>query len=823
MKSVYINKIAPVCVLSLFFVGASYAQKFSGIVLDADGNAVTKAKVSLVNTKYKAVTDEKGQFSFNGISAGKVELHVSAKNFSHINEHFTITEQDVNNVTISMRSTVMEVIDVYATPLHSSSIESALPVNVISGDELRLKQASTLGETLKNEVGVHSSYFGPVSSSPIIRGMDGPRVLITQNGLDVGDASRVGPDHAVSAEAGTAQQVEVLRGPSTLFYGSGAIGGVVNVVDNRVPTTIDNQIDYLLKHNDVADENEATLNINTGYKSLAVHLDAFWRESNDYKIPGYATAEDSHDEEHDEEGHEDEHEDEHAEEEIKGLLENSASKSSGFTIGSSYLFDAGYVGLSYGRMERTYGIPGHAHSEHEEDEHDEHEETEMEHNEEGAVFGDLVQDRYQLLSEISFEDSFINRLMSKVAYTDYQHQEIEGGEVGTQFNNEMLETRFDLYHQAVDGWKGAWTLHYKENDFKAIGEEAFTSPSTTESIAVAWLEEKHVDNVLWQLGARIEHVELSASGEVESHDEHGDELDGHDEEELHFNKQSFTPISASLGAVWEYSAGYNVGFSAAFSQRAPSASELFSNGAHIGTSTYEVGALFEVHEEDHELHVELSDQNVELETAYNLDITWRKFEGDFGFVASAFYNHIDDYYYQANTGLFAEDGHEDHDEALEEDHADESEGLPVYVFQQNNVVMYGIEAELFYQVTPSLKATLFTDYIHAKLTDGDNLPRIPPMRIGGQFNYITDEYSAELSATHYFKQSDTAELETETDGYTMLDANFNYFINNVGDDMVAFLKVNNITDEEARVHTSFLKNVSPLPARGVTVGIRGSF
>jgi len=825
MKSVYINKIAPVCVLSLFFVGASYAQKFSGIVLDADGNAVTKAKVSLVNTKYKAVTDEKGQFSFNGISAGKVELHVSAKNFSHINEHFTITEQDVNNVTISMRSTVMEVIDVYATPLHSSSIESALPVNVISGDELRLKQASTLGETLKNEVGVHSSYFGPVSSSPIIRGMDGPRVLITQNGLDVGDASRVGPDHAVSAEAGTAQQVEVLRGPSTLFYGSGAIGGVVNVVDNRVPTTIENQIDYLLKHNDVADENEATLNINTGYKSLAVHLDAFWRESNDYKIPGYATAEDSHDdhdEEHDEEGHEDEH----VEEEIKGLLENSASKSSGFTIGSSYLFDAGYVGLSYGRMERTYGIPGHAHSEHEEDEHDEHdehEETEMEHNEEGAVFGDLVQDRYQLLSEISFEDSFINRLMSKVAYTDYQHQEIEGGEVGTQFNNEMLETRFDLYHQAVDGWKGAWTLHYKENDFKAIGEEAFTPPSTKESIAVAWLEEKHVDNVLWQLGARIEHVELSASGEVESHDEHGDELDGHDEEELHFNKQSFTPISASLGAVWEYSAGYNVGFSAAFSQRAPSASELFSNGAHIGTSTYEVGALFEVHEEDHELHVELSDQNVELETAYNLDITWRKFEGDFGFVASAFYNHIDDYYYQANTGLFAEDGHEDHDEALEEDHADESEGLPVYVFQQNNVVMYGIEAELFYQVTPSLKATLFTDYIHAKLTDGDNLPRIPPMRIGGQFNYITDEYSAELSATHYFKQSDTAELETETDGYTMLDANFNYFINNVGDDMVAFLKVNNITDEEARVHTSFLKNVSPLPARGVTVGIRGSF
>jgi iron complex outermembrane receptor protein len=850
MKSIYINKIAPLCALSLLMVGAaSHAQQFSGVVLDADGNRIAKAKVSLVNTKYKVVTDEKGQFIFSDVGVGKVEVHVSAENFSHINEYFTITEQNMTEVKISLRATVMEVVDVYATPLHSSSIESALPVSVISGDDLRLKQASTLGETLKNEVGVHSSYFGPVSSSPIIRGMDGPRVLITQNGLDVGDASRVGPDHAVSVEAGTAQQIEVLRGPSTLFYGSGAIGGVVNVVDNRIPKTIDNRVDYLLKHNDVADENEATLNINTGYKSLALHLDAFWRESNDYKIPGYASAEEDHEEGHEdhEEGHDDHEEghDEHSDEETKGILENSASKSSGFNVGSSYLFDAGYIGLSYGRMERTYGIPGHSHA-HSEHDDEEHEETGAEFSDEDGVFADLVQDRYQLLSEINFEDNFITRVMSKVAYTDYQHQEIEEGGIGTQFNNEMLETRFDLYHQAVDGWKGAWTLHYKENDFKAIGEEAFTPPSNTESIAVAWLEEKHIGNVLWQVGVRVEHVELSASGAVDlheehgdehdehdehgdehgdEHDEHGDELDNHNEAAVYFDKQSFTPISASLGAVWEYSNGYNIGVSAAFSQRAPSASELFSNGAHIGTNTYEVGALFEVHEEGHEVHVELSDQNVTLETAYNLDITWRKFDGDFGYVASAFYNHINDYYYQANTGLFAEDGHDSHDEAVEDDHADEGEGLPVYVFQQNNVVMYGIEAELFYQLTPTVKVTVFTDYIRAKLTDNgnNNLPRIPPMRVGGQFNYVTEKYSAELSATHYFEQSDTAELESKTNGYTMLDANVNFFIDGLGDDLVAFVKVNNITNEEARVHTSFLKNVSPLPARSLTVGVRGSF
>ena len=188
---------------------------------------------------------------------------------------------------------------------------------------------------------------------------------------------------------------------------------------------------------------------------------------------------------------------------------------------------------------------------------------------------------------------------------------------------------------------------------------------------------------------------------------------------------------------------------------------------------------------------------------------------------SVFYNHIDDYYYQANTGLFAEDMHEEH--GSDEHDEDESEGLPVYAFQQNDVVMYGVEAEFFYQLSPSLKAALFTDYIRAELRDGDNLPRIPPMRLGGQLNYTTDQYSTELSVSHYFSQSDTAELESETDGYTMLDANFNYFIDGVGDDMVAFLKVNNITGEKARVHTSFLKDASPLPARGFTVGIRGSF
>ena len=206
-------------------------------------------------------------------------------------------EEDITNLNVVLPRSVMEVIDVHATPLHTSSIESALPINVLREDELKMKQAATLGETLKNEVGVHSSYYGPVASTPIIRGLDGPRVLITQNGLDVGDASRVGPDHVVATETSTATQIEVLRGPATLFYGSGAIGGVVNVVDDRVPTSSDDQVDYLLQYNDVANEQQASVNIQTGTDNIAFHLDAFWRDSKDYKLAGEA---DSHNEDHDE-------------------------------------------------------------------------------------------------------------------------------------------------------------------------------------------------------------------------------------------------------------------------------------------------------------------------------------------------------------------------------------------------------------------------------------------------------------------------------------------------------------------------------------------
>ncbi|MEI6894940.1 MAG: TonB-dependent receptor [Colwellia sp.] len=793
---------------TFFFCANAFAQKITGVILNEDGQPINNAAVVLADNLIKVQSNALGEFSFINVKQGIYELHVSAKNYSHSNQSVEVGDNSISNLAIVLSTSVMEVIDVYATPLHGSSIESALPINVLSADELKMKQASTLGETLKNEVGVHSSYYGPVSSTPIIRGLDGPRVLITQNGLDVGDASRVGPDHVVTTETSTATQIEVLRGPATLFYGSGAIGGVVNVVDQRVPTSSDEQVNYMLQYNDVSNEKEASINMQTGTDNIAFHLDGFWRDSKDYKLAGPA---DIHDEGHDDEG--------------DSRLDNSSSTSDGATFGTSYLMEAGFIGFSYGYMNREYGIPGHSH--HDEDEHDEDDHDEESADEEAleSVYAKMKQKRWQIIGEYNLDHQFFRKVQSKFSYSDYQHQEIELGLVGTTFTNKSTEARIDLFHQNYLGWQGAWTLHHKSSDFKALGEEAFTPPAKSSMLALAWLEEKHFGPVLLQLGARIEQVTIDVDeSEVGFEDDHESDTDDsmHESDMIltAFEQESFTPISASAGVVWDYQPGYNLGLSVAFSQRAPSSGELYSFGPHIGTSTFEVGAMFDVHQEGDEVHVALADDSPNLETSVNVDVTLRKFKGDFGYVISAFYNRIDDFYYQQNTGLFFEEEH-DHDE----DHESET-GLPILAYQQADVEMYGGEAEFIYQVSAGLKASVFTDYIRAKLVHVDvkgNLPRIPPMRIGGIVNYQASKFDSELSVTHYFDQDDITELETSTDGYTMLDANFNYYIDGIGDDFILYVKGQNLTDEHARVHSSFLKEVAPLPGRNLSIGLRGSF
>ncbi|CAM3659283.1 TonB-dependent receptor [Rheinheimera salexigens] len=788
------------------FSSPLWAQAVKGVVTDTAGKPLTGAEISIIGENIRVKSDSDGRFIIDNLHTLDAELHVEASGYAHRNFHFNVPEEGLTDLKLTLLSSAIEVIDVKASPFHASANESALPVSVLAGDNLKMRQAATLGDTLKNEVGVHSSFYGGVTSSPIIRGLDGPRVLITQNGLDSGDASRVGPDHSVAAEASTATQIEVLRGPATLFYGSGAIGGVVNVVDQRVPTDSSTRAEWMLEHGSGNNEKLAAGSISSGGDNFAVYADGFIRDNDAYKIPhrnSHSEADDDHAE--------------HADEALGNKVENTQAKATGFTLGGSYLLDNGFVGVSYGRMDREYGIPGHSHAGHN---HAEAEAT-------PDVHAELSQNRWQLLSELNLQHNFIRQINTRFAYTDYQHKEIEGTEIGTVFSNDSYEARVEILHRPRFDWLGGISVHYKYSDFAAVGEEAFTPPSRSEMLALAWMEERHFGPVLLQLGARIEQVTIDASNvvlpslELHSHDAAPEA--GHDETSQIFAfKQKFTPYSLSAGAVWDFAEGYNLGLSLSRSERAPSAAELLAFGPHIGTASYEVGALFNLDADGDSFIV--NNQPIKLETANNIDLSLRKFSGDFGFIFNAFYNQIDNYYYQRNTGLLAESGH-DHaattpgSEAAHE-HEDE---LPVYLFSPADVRLHGFEGQFVWRMADPYTLTLQADYIRARLQQGGDLPRTPPLRLAAEFGYDLGDVSADIRATRYLKQDKVAAEESATAGYTLVDASVNYRVYLAGQEISLYVKGQNLTNEYAAVHTSFLKDIAPLPGRSFALGVRGSF
>lgn len=818
--------------ISLMLPASLLAQTITGTVINASGKPISNAKVEIESLQQVTKTNEAGAFSFSDIDEGTYGLHIFAPGFAHLHEDATSQVDTANSLSFVLERSAIEVIDITAAPMHLSVMESASPVSVLAGESLRRQQAATLGDTLEKLPGVHTNFHGNVASTPVIRGLSGPRVLITQNGLDVSDVSRVGPDHAVATEASTAQQIEVLRGPATLFFGSGAIGGVVNVVDQRVPTSTDTRGEFLFETQTVNDQKLGSFNITTGQDDVAFYADGYFRDSNDYDTPVAPDIDKPNGD---------------------NSVENSAEESSGFTLGTSYLFDQGYVGVSVEQFNREYGIPGHSHGGVE------------------SVFADLSQTTYQMLGEYNINNAFLQSVQFRAGYTEYEHAEIENNIVGTEFKNDTQELRVELMHQPVNGWNGGLSIHYKNSDVFAQGEEAFTPPSEMEMFAVALMEERQFGNVLLQLGARAERVTLDAGSvllpELSSHehDEHGHEEDEHDHgehaHEAHSDhghdahsdselirqfdvSQEFTPISLSAGAVYKLSDSYNVAVSLSRSQRAPSAQELLSFGPHIGTRTYEIGALFDIAESG---DFALSRTPIDLETANNIDLTFRKTQGNVGFVFNAFYNQVDNYYYQDGTGLFAESGHDhdhgghehgghdehahnEHGHDAHDDHSDSHEGhdehsdeLPVFLFRSDDVILHGFEALVGWQATDSFKVDVFADYVKARRENGGALPRISPLRVGTQLHYTTERLRADLDITYFATQDDISSFETETDGYTLVDATVTYDIPVSDIDLSVYVSGQNLTDQEARVHTSFLKDIAPRPGRNLAFGIRGAF
>ena len=675
--------------------------------------------------------------------------------------------------------TDIERVLITASPIKRTVLESSTPVTILSGEELDQNQAATLGDTLKSVPGVHSSYYGPVASSPIIRGLDGPRIKVVQNGLGASDASRVGPDHQVSTETSTATQIEVLRGPATLLYGSGAIGGVVNVVDNRLPTQRQEGVsgEVFAQYDNVAEAKTLSTDLNAGSGDFAFHIDGYTRKTDDYKIPVPADI--------DADGG-------------STTLANSDIDASGYNLGAGWITDDMRVAFSYGHMDSDYGLPG-----------------------EEGVFIKLNQDRYQGVMDWNNLDGFIQAVHWQNAYTDYEHSEIEGAEIGTTFKNESIESRLWAEHAPVYGWKGIVGLHYNHSDFEAIGEEAFTPPTKTDSIAAFLMEEKKVGSLLWQVGTRVEQS---------AHDVDNDFFTAlSSSNSVSFNDKDYDAVSGSAGVVWSINDRHSLAFNYAYSQRAPSASEIYAYGPHIGSGTYEVGGGFELSNNAGQYSVVQSNDSMDKEVSNNLDLTYRYTGDTWNANVSIFNNDISDYVFESFTDLVISDGafissaDYENQVAVSGEPDDEADGLPVVLFAQQDARLYGYEAQVDWHLNDDWRLEVFTDYTRAKLDSGGNVPRIPPMRVGSSVHYEYGNWHTEVEVIRNAKQDQIADNETSTKGYTMLSASANYYLD-LGDvDMTIYIKGDNLTDQEGRVHSSYLKDEAPLPGRSVSLGVRARF
>lgn len=739
------------------------AAELTGTVTDLAGKPISGAQVSVDGAKASTRTDDNGHYRLTVTDNSHLHLHAGANDFAHGEADISVaTGSQVQDFALAPVN--VENIVVTGTALGRTALESSTPVTVLAEDELRKATAPSLGDTLERQPGVQASHFGPAASRPIIRGMDGPRIKVLENGLSVGDASTVSADHAVTSEASTARQVEILRGPGTLLYGNGAIGGVVNVVDQRYS---DQPVDGLSgelegRYGTGNDERTAVANLNGGDGRYNWHLDGTRRRAHSEDIPGQAVA---------------------GQPNPSGKLDNSQLSLDDFAAGAGYTGDDGFIAVSGSRTESNYGIPGDGDSE------------------EPAITIDMQKSAWQLHGGLNDPFAGFSKLRFDGGYTHYQHAEEEDGVAGTLFTNKESEGRLTLSNNPWGEWQGVMGLHLNHRDFSIQGEEALTPDTRTDANALFLVQERTLGDWRLELGGRLEHYRLKADAMVL------ESLAG----DLAYQPKDLSDnnLSLSAGTVWDFSPGYNLSLALTRAERSATAEELYSYGPHDATRSFELGSLYLAQSGQ----VSPISQDPDKEVANNLDLSLRKFQGDWSGSVSLFYNKVDHYFYERNTGLTAADLVGDGEEG----------DMPVYQYSQGDATLYGFEAQVNVPMGDNWSLDAFSDYTRGKLDDGGNLPRISPLRLGTTLNYDWQDWHADIGAVGYSKQDKVAENETSTGGYTLVDASVSYRLYTQGGDLYLFLKGSNLTDKEARPHTSFLKDVAPLPGRNLTLGLRYSF
>ncbi|MEL6726396.1 MAG: TonB-dependent receptor [Pseudomonadota bacterium] len=644
----------------------------------------------------------------------------------------------------------------------------------------------TLGDTLDRQPGVSTTFFGAGASRPVLRGLGADRVQVLTNGIGVIDASAASPDHQVAADGIDAEKIEILRGPAALAYGGQAIGGVVNVIDGLIVEDLPEEpvsADVFTAYNSVNEGTELAGRGQFTAGQFVFSLSGSLRDFDNYDIPDFAESarqrelEELEEEEH---GDEEEHEEE---EEVRGTLENSFVETATLAAGVSWVGESAFLGVAVRQQTSEYGLPGHGHEHGHEEGEEEGEEHSEEEEEEENPFIDYEHTRVDLRGGVSVNNGFLTDVIGTLSVVDYEHTEFEApGEAGTVFASEGVEGRVEFDHE-FDGFAGAFGVQFTDKDLSAVGEEAFISPTDTQSIGVFVYETKEWDSgVGIEGGLRAENVER--------------------DNDL-FGTKSFDLASGSIGIHRHFDSGLFLGGQVSYAERAPSESELFAFGPHLATNQFEVG-----------------DPSLNKESGINFEGTARV-SGDNGTIGvNLFVTEFNNYIY-LTPGMAVVDG----------ELTDEGDGLPVFLFEQEDATFIGGEIYVDLAYEDGLLGADWAfggsiDFVDAEFTSGENVPFTPPLTLNADISAEWGAFELGAALTSADSQNDPGVGQLATDSYTTVDLRGEVDLSDfelAADGTEAFIELRNITDQEVRFATSTIKDLAPAPGQNIRVGLRLAF
>lgn len=716
MRATFIFLLTIGLYLNLFAQGT-----IKGKVVDkTTGEALPSADVHLVELKKGTITKVDGTFTIEKVPRGNYTIEVSYVGYRKAHQKVEVKDDEVVNLNIELEQTTIPLQEVVVTgTLYRKSLfEIHQPIAVLDEDKIGLRLGDNIAKTLSYEPGINLEYNGSAVGRPVIRGLTGTRILILDNGVRIGDASDLTPDHAISFDPISVERIEVIRGPASLFYGVNSVGGAINIISEDIPRTVHDRLrgSFRLMGATVNSSLSGFGVLDYGIKNLGFRAELGYRKNGDTRTP-------------------------------IGTLNNTEAENLTSSIGLAYHTKNFSSGFAFRNFNGEYGIP----------------------SQEGETPRFKInRNRYAFRTEFNFENSNLQGLELQLNQTNYDHDEIENGEIVTQIGMKTINGDLKLRHSKIFGLSGMVGSNFLYQNYKTTGEQKFFADADLYLASLILYEEFELRKLTFQAGLRYDFARVKSK----------------EFENMPSQVKNYNVLSSSIGFVYKLAEPMNLAFSFSRGFRVPSLQELFAYGPHLGTLSFEVG-----------------NPNLKVETSNEFNLSLKLLTSRASGDASLFLNYINDFIYPHNTGR-----------------VDSASGLPIYEYVSSNAILRGFEAKFEFETFRNLNVSVVADYVEGKRRDANEyLPLIPPLRTILGVEYRTSRYNFGFEVKLVSAQNKLAPRETRTPGYGIVNLHFGMRLPFAGMAHEINLNVENLTNKTYYDHLSRIKNFAPMPGRNISL------